>query len=78
MPRKYATWTQEDYEKFVKIWQSAANVKEVADAYDVSVQTIYNRAVNLRKKGVNLKKMKTSRQRLDWPALAQLADDLSE
>ena len=55
-----------------------ANVKEVAEAYGVSIQTIYNRAANIRKKGVKLKKMQTSKTRLDWPALAKLADDLSE
>ena len=73
MTRKYKTWTQDDYVLFVTRWQQADSVKELADIYGISVQTIYNRACNLRKKGVPLKKMKTSKPRLDYDALIELA-----
>ena len=75
--RSNRVWTQEEWEKFIQRWQAASNVAEVADAYAVSKQHIYNRAASARNKGVPLKYMRTVKPD-DYAALAKFAEELNE
>lgn len=74
--KKYSTWTQEQYEIFIKRWQQAKTVQEVASNTGLTVNQVNTRATHLRKKGVQLKKMK-HKSKLNYLELSKIAEDLS-
>ena len=43
-------------ENFVVLWQSAPNMRAVEKGYDLGVKAAQQRATNLRKRGVKLKR----------------------
>lgn len=73
MTRVYRKWTQEKYEEFVKVWQLAGSVEDVANHFGLSKQTVANVAANLRKKGVPLENKRHSMQHINWDRLIEVA-----
>ena len=61
-----------DWEKFVKIWQAASTVGEVADQLAIEPMYASSRASYLRKKGVPLKTFRTVNHGLDVKNLKKL------
>lgn len=77
MTRKQV-WTQKRYEAFVKIWQNASDVQEVAETFGISITYASNIASQLRAQGVPLKKFATKRGRnnkTDYAALKRIAKE---
>ena len=63
-----------DAKTFIKTWQKARSVKEVAEALSVKASSASQRATNLRRLGVNLKKMPRSGSAYDIEELKEVAD----
>lgn len=62
-------------EEFVRAWQAATSVRELCDEYGLVASRVYKRAVDLRKRGVPLKRFPKKAflpVKLDIPALAAL------
>lgn len=59
-------------EKFVTVWQNAATVDEAAETLGLARAITASRAYNLRKRGVNLKKMGGRGQAIDVDSLNKL------
>lgn len=63
--------SQEWCERFVRIWQAASTVPEVAEAMGVTVRRATFTAKYMRQRGVPLKKFPARRGPfVDWKALA--------
>lgn len=60
------------HEDFVKIWQAAGSVKEVADKLATTRNVVSQRAVKLRKAKVHLKRMSRLPEAIDTAALNKL------
>ena len=60
-------------EDFIRQWQHADSVKQVATAFGADIQRVNSRAMSMRKHGVRLKSMRKS-PRKDWAKLVTLAD----
>lgn len=62
-------------ETFVRVWQTAASIADVAAELGMREDAARSRACDYRRRGIPLKKF--SRARPDVPALAKLAIDLA-
>ena len=67
-------------ERFVRVYQGAAVLEEVMRELGISRSGVRARARYYRKQGVPLKRLRSdpSSPRLDWAALAQMAERLAE
>ena len=65
----------QDYEQFVRVWQAASGVKEVADAFGVTPSSARVRAYRLRRAGVKLKRFKPGRRPLDVERLNRVIEE---
>jgi len=69
--------SQSTAELFVRTWQGAQSVGEVADTIGMEITSAYQRAIKMRDAGVPLKKLPLGRAgRLDYESLADLAREL--
>ena len=66
-----------DAKTFIKVWQTAPSVKSVCDKLGLLPSSASQRATNLRKRGVKLKKMPRNSQGYDLTELQNLADEYS-
>ena len=71
--KKRRSYPWHDHEKFVRIWQKADSLKEVAEKYGTTPEGASSTAHNLRGKGVKLKDFRSSRGRTDYKKLVALA-----
>lgn len=65
------------HEEFVRAWQHAETLEEVAQEFGITPKLAGIRAACMRKKGVPLKQM-AAKPRVDWARLAALAEELSD
>jgi transposase len=63
-------------EEFVKIWQAAESIREVAQKTGLLEQSARSRACRYRKNGVPLKKFLRGRRNnaLDWERIKKVAE----
>lgn len=66
-----------DHEKFIRTWQKAAGVAEVATKLGIPIVRCYKTADKMRRKGVPLKKFSRGRVPADWPRLAEIAKEVA-
>ena len=59
---------------FIKAWQEAGSVREVCNKLGMKPASASQRATNLRKRGIMLKKMPRNDTLLDIASLQKLAD----
>ena len=71
--KHYKRWTHEQYRSFIKKWQAANSIQEVADAHGLTINQAYIRSAFLRRKGVPLKYMTTGKT-IDYQDLTKLAE----
>jgi hypothetical protein len=65
-------------EEFVRAWQQATNLNEVAELTGLRLESVRARGFRFRKKGVPLKKFASQgRPATDWVALRRLAEELA-
>ncbi len=66
-------------EEFIRTWQTAGSVQEVAEKCGMTENRVRNRASWYRSYGIPLKKFPRGvRKRLDYSALAALAKSLEQ
>ena len=63
-------------EEFVRVWQAASNVKEVADKLGMGSATASSKALVLRRRGVRLKRFK-ERRTIEPDRLNAIIDEMA-
>ena len=64
-------------EDIISKWQTSTSPKEVADALNITVKQVHQRAVILRKNKVPLKKMSRGKSK-NWQSLIELANSFNQ
>ena len=67
-----------DAKTFIKVWQTSPSVKKVCDELGLLPSSASQRATNLRKRGVDLKKMPRNSHGFDIEELQALAREYSD